>query len=36
MVLPEMLKSAKAQRIMDAMVRMKKLDIGELQRAFEE
>ena len=35
-VLPEMLKdheSAKAQRAMEAMLRMKKIDIGELQRA---
>src|SRR3970040_767565 len=34
-VLPEMLKdheSARAQRAMDALLRMKKLDIGELQR----
>jgi predicted 3-demethylubiquinone-9 3-methyltransferase (glyoxalase superfamily) len=37
-VLPEMLKnhdSAKAQRAMDAMLRMKKFDIGELQRAVQ-
>jgi predicted 3-demethylubiquinone-9 3-methyltransferase (glyoxalase superfamily) len=36
-VLPEMLKdheSAKAQRAMDAMLRMKKIDIGELERAI--
>jgi hypothetical protein len=26
--------SAKAQRAMDAMLRMKKPDIGELERAF--
>jgi predicted 3-demethylubiquinone-9 3-methyltransferase (glyoxalase superfamily) len=35
-VLPEMLKdheSATAQRAMEAMLRMKKIDIGELQRA---
>ena len=37
-VLPEMLKnhdSTKAQRAMDAMLRMKKFDIGELQRAVQ-
>jgi predicted 3-demethylubiquinone-9 3-methyltransferase (glyoxalase superfamily) len=36
-VLPEMLKdheSAKAQRVMEAMLRMKKIDIAELERAF--
>jgi predicted 3-demethylubiquinone-9 3-methyltransferase (glyoxalase superfamily) len=36
-VLPEMLKdheSEKAQRVMDAMLRMKKIDIAELERAF--
>jgi predicted 3-demethylubiquinone-9 3-methyltransferase (glyoxalase superfamily) len=36
-VLPEMLKdheSPKAQRAMEAMLRMKKLDIRELERAF--
>jgi hypothetical protein len=36
-VLPEMLKdheSPKAQRAMVAMLRMKKLDIAELERAF--
>jgi predicted 3-demethylubiquinone-9 3-methyltransferase (glyoxalase superfamily) len=35
-VLPDMLKdheSAKAQRAMDAMLRMKKIDIGELEHA---
>jgi predicted 3-demethylubiquinone-9 3-methyltransferase (glyoxalase superfamily) len=35
-VLPDMLKdheSAKAQRAMEAMLRMKKIDIGELERA---
>ena len=35
-VLPELLndhESAKAQRVMDALLRMKKLDIGELERA---
>jgi predicted 3-demethylubiquinone-9 3-methyltransferase (glyoxalase superfamily) len=35
-VLPEMLKdheSEKAQRVMDAMLRMKKIDIAELERA---
>ncbi len=35
-ILPELLKdheSAKAQRVMDALLRMKKLDIGELERA---
>jgi predicted 3-demethylubiquinone-9 3-methyltransferase (glyoxalase superfamily) len=35
-VLPELLKdheSAKAQRVMDALLRMRKLDIGELERA---
>jgi predicted 3-demethylubiquinone-9 3-methyltransferase (glyoxalase superfamily) len=34
--LPELLKdheSAKAQRVMDALLRMRKLDIGELERA---
>jgi len=36
-VVPEMMKdheSAKAQRAMEAMMRMKKPDIGELERAF--
>ena len=37
MVLPEMLKeheSEQAQRVMEAMLRMKKIDIAELERAF--